>query len=353
MLRRSMRASSASSSDSRPAPQRKDRYALVESDPDAALDSLAQAVADGLAERPRSLPCRFLYDERGSALFEDICDLPEYYLTRAEHQLLRDHAGEIVGQLPERLTLVELGSGSSTKTRLLIEALLRRQKSLRYVPIDISRSILEESAEALLEDYGALEIHAVAGEYQAGLRHVRRETHVPKLIAWLGSNVGNFERAAAGRFLGGIRDALAPDDRLLVGIDLRKDRETLEAAYDDGAGVTARFNLNLLERINRELDADFDLSGFRHYARWREDEGRVELGLECTASQRVTVKAIGLSLRVERGERIHTEDSYKYSFAEIRELAARARLSPERHWLDTSGRYSLHLLAPVGAPART
>ena len=336
MLRRSMRASSVSS-----------RYALLESDPGEGLDSLASAVAEGLAERPRSLPCRFLYDELGSELFEHICELPEYYLTRAEHQLLRDHADDIVSRLPAPLTLVELGSGSSTKTRLLIEALLRRQPRLRYVPIDISRSILEESAEALLEDYGALEIHAIAGEYQAGLRHVRRETRPPKLIAWLGSNVGNFARPAAARFLAGIREALTDVDRLLVGIDLRKDRRTLEAAYDDAAGVTARFNLNLLTRINRELDADFDLDGFRHYACWREDEGRVELGLEATASRRVAIKAIGLTLRLERGERIHTEDSYKYSAEEIQELAAKADLRIERQWLDASGRYSLQRMAPA------
>jgi dimethylhistidine N-methyltransferase len=323
------------------------RYALFESDPHEDRDSFASAVAQGLSRRPRSLPCRFLYDEQGSALFEDICELPEYYLTRAEHQLLRDHADEIVSMLPERVTLAELGSGSSTKTRLLIEALLRRQPRLRYVPIDISRSILEESAESLLEDYGALEIHAIAGEYQAGLRHVRRETRVPKVIAWLGSNVGNFGRAAAARFLGTIREALVDDDRLIVGIDLRKDRAVLEAAYDDAAGVTARFNLNLLARINRELDADFDLSRFRHYADWREQEGRVELGLECRKAQRVTIKALGQGLRFEPGERIHTEDSYKYSFEEIQELAARAGLSLVRHWLDASGGYSLHLMAPA------
>lgn len=323
------------------------RYSLFESDPHDDLDSLASAVSAGLAERPRSLPCRFLYDEQGSALFEDICELPEYYLTRAERQLLSDHADEIVARFPQRATLVELGSGSSTKTRLLIEALLRRQPRLRYVPIDISRSILEESAEALLEDYGALEIHAIAGEYGEGLRHVREETRVPKVIAWLGSNVGNFGRAAAARFLGSIRDVLADDDRLLVGIDLRKDRAVLEAAYDDAAGVTARFNLNLLARINRELDADFDLTGFRHYARWREDEGRVELGLESLRSQRVAIKGIGLSLRFEPGERIHTEDSYKYSEREIRELASRSGLALEQHWLDASGGYSLHLMAPA------
>ena len=323
------------------------RYALTETDPGEHLDSLAAAVAEGLGKRPRSLPCRFLYDERGSELFEDICALPEYYLTRAEHQLLRDHADDVVSELPSHVTLAELGSGSSTKTRLLIEALLRRQSRLRYVPVDISRSILAESAESLLEDYGALEIHAIASEYQAGLRHVRDETQTPKLIAWLGSNVGNFDRTSAARFLHGIRDVMRTEDRLLVGIDLRKERSVLEAAYDDAAGVTARFNLNLLTRINRELDANFDLEHFRHYADWREDEGRVELGLVCAADQEVTIKALDLVLRFERGERIHTEDSYKYSFEEIEALGRRAGLALQKRWLDASGAYSLQLLSPA------
>lgn len=336
MLRGSMRASTVS-----------DRYALTETEPHEHLDSLASAVAEGLGERPRSLPCRFLYDERGSELFEDICALPEYYLTRAEHQLLRDHADEVVSHLPRGVTLAELGSGSSTKTRLLIEALLRHQSRLRYVPVDISRSILEESAESLLEDYGALEVHAIASEYHVGLRHVRNETRAPKVIAWLGSNVGNFDRASAARFLRRIRDVLVEPDRLLVGIDLRKDRRVLESAYDDAAGVTARFNLNLLTRINRELDANFDLRSFGHYADWREVEGRVELGLECLASQRVTIKGSGLALRFERGERIHTEDSYKYSFEEIEALAANSGLRLEQQWLDASGGYSLQLMAPA------
>ncbi|MGH0028208.1 MAG: L-histidine N(alpha)-methyltransferase [Myxococcota bacterium] len=330
-----------------PASSVSERYALTESDPHEQRDSLATAVAEGLSDRPRSLPCRFLYDELGSELFEAICELPEYYLTRAEHQLLRDHADDVVAHLPEVVTLAELGSGSSTKTRLLIEALLRRQRRLRYVPVDISRSMLEESAEALLADYGALEIHAIASEYQVGLRHVRNEKRVPKVIAWLGSNVGNFDRAAAARFLHGIRDVLQPEDRLLLGIDLRKERRVLEAAYDDDAGVTARFNLNLLTRINRELDADFDLAGFRHYADWREQEGRVELGLECLDGQQVSIKALDLSLRFERGERIHTEDSYKYSFEEIAGLADAAGLRVAHRWLDASGAYSLQLLEPA------
>ena len=323
------------------------RYALTESDPHRRLDSFADAVEAGLSARPKTLPCRFLYDEIGSELFEEICELPEYYLTRAEHQLLSDHADELVAKLPTPITLAELGSGSSSKTRLLIEALLRRQPKLRYVPVDISRSMLEESAEALLAEYGSLEIHAIAGEYQHGLQHVRSETRRPKVIAWLGSNVGNFDRRAAAQFLRGIRRVLTDDDRVLLGVDLRKDRAVLEAAYDDAAGVTARFNLNLLARINRELDGAFDLGRFAHRAEWRADEGRVELGLESLESQEVAVKALGLSVRFDRGEFVHTEDSFKYSFEEIDELAAASDLALEHRWLDASGAYSLNLLRPA------
>ncbi len=322
------------------------RYALTEVDPHRNLDSFAAAVEAGLSARPKTLPCRFLYDEHGSALFEQICELPEYYLTRAEHQLLVDHGDQIAAAFSRPVTLAELGSGSSTKTRVLIEALLRRQPRLRYVPVDISRSMLEETAEALLEDYGALEVHAIAGEYQEGLRHVRSETR-PKVIAWLGSNVGNFERPNAARFLRGIRDVLSENDRVLIGIDLRKDRELLERAYDDRGGVTARFNLNLLARINRDLDGSFDLDRFAHRAEWREQEGRVKLGLESLEAQAITIKAIDRVVRFERGEHIHTEDSFKYSFAEIDDLADAAGLALEQRWLDATGAYSLNLFRPA------
>jgi len=334
-----------------PAPQTSKRFALTQSDPDAHLDSFADGVEDGLGSDPKTLPCRFLYDAVGSEIFEEICELPEYYLTRAERQVLHDHADDIAGQFEQDITLAELGSGSSTKTRLLIEAFLRRQPRLRYVPIDISPTILEDSAQNLLGDYHALEIHAIASEYQEGLRHVRRETERTKVIAWLGSNVGNFDRTAAARFLHNIRDAMAPRDRVLIGIDLRKDRKVLERAYDDASGVTARFNLNLLARINRELEADFVLEQFRHEANWREVEGRVELGLRSLRTQTVRIEALDLTVRFEAGEWLHTEDSYKYSPAEIDTLCANASLEVGQRWTDAVGRYTLNWLRPVESAA--
>ena len=322
------------------------RYSLTEADPHESRGEFASEVRKGLASVPKQLPCRFLYDEVGSQLFEEICDLPEYYLTRAEDEILERSSDEIASCLAEPVALVELGSGSSTKTRRLIEALLRRQGRLRYVPVDISRSILDESARSLLESYGGLEIHAIAAEYQEGLRHVRRERTRAKLLAWLGSNVGNFDRAAAAGFLRTIRAAMRDEDHLLIGVDLRKGADVLEPAYDDPAGVTARFNKNLLGRINRELGGHFDLDRFEHRATWREREGRVELGLVSREAQTVAIDGLDAAVEFEAGEFVHTEDSHKYSLDELAALARESGMESVRHWLDAGERFSLSLLRP-------
>jgi len=322
------------------------RYAWIEEDRNEQRDSFAQAVDEGLASRPYSLPCRFFYDAVGSQLFEEICDLPEYYLTRAEHEILAHHADDIAARCPSPLFLAELGSGSSTKTRLLIEAFLRQQGSLRYVPVDISQSILEQSAESLIADYRGLEITAIASEYREGLHHLGKDTRLPKLIAWLGSNIGNFARDDARHFVSGIRDAMGVDDRLLLGVDLRKDARALERAYDDARGVTARFNKNLLARINRELGGAFDLADFDHRARVVDGGGRVEIGLVCRRSCEVRVAALGTSFRFARGDFIHTEDSIKYSQEEIAALARAAALRVDARWLDAGHRFCVALLAP-------
>jgi len=329
-----------------PIVQRSPRYALIEESEGEHRDSFANAVLDGLRRDPKSLPCRFLYDAVGSELFEEICELPEYYLTRAEHEILERHADAVAAACPTPLTLAELGSGSSTKTRLLIEALLRRQQRLRYVPVDISRSMLDESARALLADYPGLEILAVASEYDDGLRHVAKETRTPKLIAWLGSNIGNFSRSEARHFVSGIRDAMVTGDRLLLGIDLRKDPAALGLAYDDPAGVTARFNKNLLARMNRELGGHFDLERWSHRAVVQDDGGRVELGLVSERACSVRIDALGRTFRFEAGEFVHTEDSTKYGPDEVDALAAASSLVVEQRWYDGRRRFSLNLLAP-------
>lgn len=323
------------------------RYSLIEGAP-VEEESFAVEVDRGLSAAAKSIPYRFLYDERGSKLFEEICETPEYYVTGAEREILEARSDEISDRYPERITLAELGSGNSAKTRLLIEAFLRRHGDLRYLPVDISRTMLEESSLELLGRYRKLEIRAIASEYEAGLHHVRTETDRPKLIAWLGSNVGNLERAEAEAFVGGIRAAMASDDRLLIGVDLRKDRQVLEQAYDDPAGATARFSLNLLERINRELGGRFDADAFRHRAEYHEDEGRVEIALESRCSQTVVIDDIGLEVEFAEGEGIHIENAYKYSLEEVDGLAAGADMGVDGRWLDPLERFSLNLMAPAG-----
>jgi L-histidine N-alpha-methyltransferase len=308
------------------------------------LAAFGRDVRAGLTRSPKSLSCAYFYDEAGSLLFEQICELPEYYLTRAERAILEAHALDIVSRLPNSISLVELGSGNAAKTRILIEALLRRQTRLCYTPIDICRPVLEDSSLQLLDRYPALEVIAVAGEYHDGLRHLRTAAGRHKLILWLGSNVGNFDRPDAGRFLRQVRNTMVGEDRLLLGVDLRKDRAILEAAYDDAQGVTARFNLNLLARINRELGGHFDLAAFRHRAVYNEQIGRIEMYLDSLRHQQVAIDGLGLTVSFAAGEAIHSENSYKYSFAEIDALAASAELRVEQRWLDRESRFALNLL---------
>jgi L-histidine Nalpha-methyltransferase len=309
--------------------------------------TLAEEVRHGLTARPKQLPCRFFYDAEGSQIFEEICELPEYYVTRAEREILERNAGEIIALAPDNCSLVELGSGSATKTRLLIETLLRRQGTLRYLPVDISRTALEESSRQLLDTYAGMEIHAVAAEYQVGLRHLAREAGQPKLILWLGSNIGNLERDEASFFLQQVRRSMRPEDRLLIGIDLRKDRAVLEPAYDDARGVTARFNKNLLARINHELGGHFALDSFDHRAVYDEVIGRVEMYLVSRHAQTVPIDQLGLEAEFDAGEPIHTENSYKYSDHEIHELAANAGFQVERSWYDAAMRFSENLFRPA------
>ena len=312
------------------------------------LEEFAREVERGLTASPKRLPCRYFYDQQGSRLFEEICALPEYYLTRAERQILQERAEEIAALFAEEVALVELGSGSAAKTRLLIEAFLHRHASLRYVPIDISPTILEASSLALLQAYPRLEIVAVAAEYREGLVRLQVETGRAKLILWLGSNVGNLDRPEAARFLRRVRETMTERDRLLVGIDLRKERAVLEAAYDDARGVTARFNLNLLARINQELGGRFDLTRFRHRAVYHEPMGRVEIYLDSLQTQRVRIEGLDLDVSFEAGEPIHTENSYKYSIEEIAALAQAAGLALERQWFDAERQFSVNLLAGSG-----
>jgi dimethylhistidine N-methyltransferase len=328
-----------------PAPVARERLELSTAE-EPPSESFAEDLAAGLTARPKWLSCHWFYDEVGSQLFEQICELPEYYLTRCERSILEEHAEEIAERFDAPTTLVELGSGSASKTRLIIEAFLAQHGRLVFAPIDISRTMLEESANLLLDDYPGLEVRAFAGRYESGLKHLSKSQASPRLTLWLGSSVGNLDRQQASLFLRRVRSGMGAADRLLIGIDLRKDRLALERAYDDGAGVTARFDLNLLGRANRELGGHFDLSEFEHRATWREDIGRVESHLVSRRSQRVRIDDLDLEIDFEAGETVHTESSYKYSQPEIEELAEQSGMRRESCWLDDEGLYTLNLFAP-------
>ncbi len=317
-------------------------------------DDFADDVRRGLGSARKALAPKYFYDELGSHLFDAICLLPEYYLTRAEAEIFACHAGEVVEEArrgAERVTLVELGSGSASKTRRIIEALLERQKHLTYVPVDISPAALEASAHALLGDYEPLRVSAYAADYDTALPRLSSELEdgARALVLFLGSNIGNFDRAEARDFLRRLRGVLRAGDRLLLGADLKKDGAVLEAAYDDALGVTAAFNLNLLARINRELRADFNLRDFRHLALYNDTEGRVEMHLESRRAQTVRLDALDLEVHFGEGERVHTENSYKYSLEELSALAAATGFSRARTWLDAAERFSSNLFVATDA----
>lgn len=315
-------------------------WVLITAEANAEAESFADAVRAGLSAPAKRLPCRYFYDTEGSELFEAICRLPEYYIPRAEREILAAHAADIVALFSEPFTLVELGSGNAAKTRVLIEEALRRLGRLRYVPVDISRVMLEDTCRALTREYHSLEIMAIAGEYEPGIARLQSLKDRRRLILWLGSNIGNFDRAEAVAFMRLVAAGMAPGDRLLAGIDLRKDPAVLERAYNDAAGITARFNLNLLARVNRELGGHFDLRCFHHRAVYDDTIGRIEMYLVSNRDQRVRIDSLDLEISFRAGEAIHTEDSYKYSPEEIDALAGASGLSVERQWSDSRRRFS-------------
>lgn len=322
-----------------------ERFKFTELRSDEAPLTLCRAVTEGLVETPKALATQFLYDREGSELFEKITELPEYYPTRTERAILERHADEIVEAAGGNFTLIEFGSGSSTKTRLLIEAALRRQAQLRYTPIDISFDFLKASSRILLNDYAKLGIEAIGAEYFDAAERLP-DADGPRLILFLGSNIGNLTRAEAVDFLSRIRRRMKPEDRMLVGIDLVKERAILEAAYNDAQGITAAFNRNLLKRINRELDGHFDLNCFRHHAPYDEREARIEMRLYSAGEQHVDVEAIGRTFDFADGEFIHTEWSHKYTPDTFATLCAPADLAIDHLWTDARDWFGLAMLRP-------
>jgi len=313
-------------------------------------------VRAGLSATPKRLFPKYFYDALGSQLFEAICQLPEYYLARAEDEIFANHANEIVEAIgtdgKSAITLLEMGSGSATKTRRIIEALLRGQPGLLYMPVDISPAALEQSARVLLQSFEALRVEAYASDYYDALAKIVEEKEAARgrtLALFLGSNIGNFDAAEARTFLRGLREVLRTGDMVLLGADLKKNRHVLEAAYDDALGVTAAFNLNLLVRINREFDADFDPRRFRHHAVYNEEIGRIEVYAESLRAQIVSLRKLNMEIGFAANERVHTENSYKYDLEDLSRLARETGFTRARTWLDSRGQFSSNLFLANGS----
>jgi L-histidine N-alpha-methyltransferase len=317
---------------------------LVKREPRAGL---AADVRRGLSSKPKRFLPKYFYDQLGSQLFEAICLLPEYYLTRAENEILESYADEIVSSLDGNTTLLEMGSGSASKTRLIIEALLRKQAELLFIPVDISASALDSSSRILLQSYPQLKVEAYAADYFVGLAELGKKPRARTLALFLGSNVSNFDPEEALKFLRALRQVLHEGDALLLGADLKKEKWVLEAAYNDALGVTAAFNLNVLARINRELGGNFDLRAFQHRAFYNEAAGRVEIYIESMREQTVAISELEMEVQFGEGEQIHTENSYKYDLSEIARLAGETGFTSAHTWLDQNQQFSSNLLMAV------
>ena len=297
---------------------------------------MQEEVVDGLSNIPKRIPPKYFYDSRGSMLFEKICKLPEYYATRTEINILKIHAGEISELIGPNCLLIELGSGNSTKVRLLLDTL----RPVTYMPVDISKDHLLESANSLARDYPWLDVRAACMD-------ITQAIHIPfslddskKVVFYPGSSIGNFEPREAIEILATIAGLLHPRGDLIIGVDLKKDPEILHAAYNDTRGITEEFNKNVFIRINRELEADFQVENFDHKAFYNEEKGRVEMHLVSKSDQVVTIN--GFKSSIKKGEQIHTENSYKYRVDEFIAMAGMAGLDHVRTWTDNDGLFSVH-----------
>jgi L-histidine Nalpha-methyltransferase len=307
---------------------------------------LARDVAFGLAAPQKWLPPKYFYDERGSQLYEQICVLPEYYPYRAELQILSTYAAEIHAEIG-RLALVEFGCGSATKTRHLLSAYEWAGQPFRYCPVDISLDILWDTAHRLLQEYSQVEIGAMHADFAGRPEVIEAFQLEKKAVAFLGSSLGNFTREESVAFLQRTAALMGPEDVFLLGIDLKKSPAILLPAYDDAQGVTAAFNLNILHRINRELDGQFDLQKFDHKAVYNDEQGRIEMHLRSRQAQHVPIGKIEQVVSFVEGETIHTENSYKYTVDDVRELGRQAQLTLRRTWFDDQCYFLLALFRPL------
>ena len=306
--------------------------------PDEQTTAFAREAVEDLSQQPKKLSPKYFYDATGSELFEEITRLPEYYPTRTELAILRERGDEIAAIIPEHAALVEFGAGATTKVRLL----LKHCKFAAYVQVDISGDFLHAQANGLRRDFPALAIHPVAADFTTPFALPTAVTDMPKVGFFPGSTLGNFEPQEAMAFLRSARQILGRGAQMIIGVDLEKDERTLYDAYNDAAGVTAKFNLNVLERINRELGGNFDLSGFMHRSIYNRDRHRIEMHLISRKAQRVRVLGHHFSFRP--GESIHTENSYKYSFDRFTALAQASGWQVKESWTDQSRMFSVHAL---------
>ncbi|MCT7661699.1 L-histidine N(alpha)-methyltransferase [Mycobacterium deserti] len=307
---------------------------------DSAATALRRDVRDGLTQTPKSLPPKWFYDSAGSDLFDQITRLPEYYPTRTEAQILRDRSAEIAAASGAD-TLVELGSGTSEKTRMLLDALRDSGTLRRFIPFDVDAGVLEAAGSAIQREYPAIDVDAVCGDFEEHLGKIPRVGR--RLVAFLGSTIGNLTPGPRAQFLSALAESLQPGDTVLLGTDLVKDTGRLVRAYDDSAGVTARFNRNVLAVVNRELDADFAIERFDHVAKWNTDEERIEMWLRSSGPQRVHVKALDLTVDFADGEEMLTEVSSKFRREKVTAELADAGLRCTHWWTDEAGDFGLSL----------
>ncbi|MDP6327374.1 MAG: L-histidine N(alpha)-methyltransferase [Nitrosopumilus sp.] len=306
--------------------------------------TFAEEIRTSLTKNQKSIAPKFFYDKKGSNLFEKICSLPEYYPTRTEISILKKLQTELPDFIDDSFRLVELGSGASVKTRLLLDIFTNLQERIDYFPIDISE-ILAESSEQLLADYNDLHITGIIDTYEGGLEFLQNYDDKKNLILFLGSSFGNFSPDDGYAFLQKINSAMKSNDLFLIGLDLVKDIQVLESAYNDSQGITAKFNLNVLSRINDELDADFDLINFKHHAIYNKEDQRIEMYLKSLVNQSIIISKSNLSLNLNKDELIHTEYSRKFQVSEIRKLLISTGFKIKNIWLDDAENFSLSLVS--------
>ena len=304
--------------------------------------TFAEEIALTLKHQPRSISPKYFYDNLGSKLFDKICKLPEYYPYNCESSILKKIAKNLKPYLTNDVRLVELGSGSSTKTRLLINALLKNQGYVEYFPIDIS-DVLIESAKKLCNDYKTLQVTGIIDTYENGLDFIEHYDDKPNLITFLGSSFGNFNEEDGNNFLKKIHDLMKSTDYFLIGLDMKKNNDILFKAYNDTKDLTAKFNLNVLERINKELDANFEISKFAHKAYYNESKGRIEMYLRSLSDQTVTIPKAGISIQLSENELIHTENSHKFTISQIDSMFEEVGLDIVQIWFDTKKYFGLVL----------